>query len=205
MPVEEEMGRNAEITRNFYEAYNRRDWQALASLLAPTVEWFHAGRGERIQGVEAVTALLRGSAEAFPEALVEVRAVHEGGATVTTEWSYTSAREKQPARGTPVAQACDVKEIRDGKLVRGATYGDTLQMLLELETSSAPAWSEDEEEAVDEGVDEAVDEAVDEGVNEAEAEETEAAPASASAPSPGPRRSIIPTAPTAPVIRYRAA
>lgn len=187
MPVEEEMGRNAEITRNFYEAYNRRDWQALASLLAPTVEWFHAGRGERIQGVEAVTALLRGSAEAFPEALVEVRAVHEGGATVTTEWSYTSAREKQPARGTPVAQACDVQEIRNGKLVRGATYGDTLQMLLELETSSAPAWSDAEEE------------------DEVEVEESEAAPESASAPSPAPTRSIIPTAPTAPVIRYRAA
>ena len=214
------MGRNTEITRDFYEAYNRRDWKALAGLLAPSVEWFHAGRGERIHGVEAVTALLRSSAEAFPEARVALNAVHETDATVTTEWSYVGAR-RQAQGATRSALACDVKELRDGKLVRGATYGDTLQMLLDLDAGSTPAWDEDEDEdeesawIEDEDVEPAWGEVEDE--ESGWGEKSEAAPAADAGlspgpgpgpgpgPSPGPARSIIPAAPAAPVIRYRAA
>jgi len=214
------MGRNTEITRDFYEAYNRRDWEALAGLLAPSVEWFHAGRGERIHGVEAVTALLRSSAEAFPEARVALNAVHETDATVTTEWSYVGAR-RQAQGATRSALACDVKELRDGKLVRGATYGDTLQMLLDLDAGSTPAWDEDEDEEPawieDEDEEPGWGEVKDEesGWGEVEDEESgwgeksEAAPAADAGLSPGtgpgPARSIIPAAPAAPVIRYRAA
>ncbi len=225
------MGRNAEITRDFYEAYNRRDWEALASLLAPAVEWFHAGRGERIQGVEAVTALLRSSAEAFPEARVAVSAVHETEASVTTEWSYVGAR-RQAARS---ALACDVKELRDGKLVRGATYGDTLQMLLDLDAGPAPAWGEGEVEVEEPAWDELEREGEEPAWDELEGEEPawgevegeepawgevedeesgwgEKAEGAAGAgsspgpgPGPGPARSIIPAAPGTPVIRYQAA
>jgi ketosteroid isomerase-like protein len=157
------MGRNAEITRNFYEAYNLRDWDALAALMSPRIEWFHAARGELIRGVEAVTALFRSSAEAFPEAHVSVSAVHESAETVIAEWSYISARSRSRLRK---ALACDVTQIRDGKVVRGATYGDTLQMLLEMDLPGGARPQEPEEEE---------------------------------------KRSIIPVAPAAPVIRFRAA
>lgn len=180
------MGRNAEITRSFYEAFNRRDWEALAAHLAPGVEWFHASRGELICGREAVTALLRGSAEAFPEARVSVNAVHESGATVVTEWIYVSPRIQV---STKQSMACDIKQLRQGKLIRGATYGDTLQMLLGLEAPTPePA-----------GADAAVPAAVSVPAS---------VPAAVSAPAPGSpplARSIIPAAPSAPVIRFRAA
>ncbi|AKT38282.1 nuclear transport factor 2 family protein [Chondromyces crocatus] len=162
------MGRNAEITRNFYNAYNRRDWEALSALLSPAVEWFHAARGELIRGREAVTALLRSSAEAFPGAQVELTSVHEAGATVVSEWIYVGETEKTAA---PTAMACDVKQLRQGKLIRGATYGDTLQMLLELPSpATSPEPSRD------------------------------AAPQ-----SQAPLSAIIPAAPRAPSIRFRAA
>jgi ketosteroid isomerase-like protein len=124
------MGRNAEIIRAFYDAYNRRDWEALAAHLSPSVEWFHASRGERICGREAVAALLQSSAEAFPQARIHVANIHETGATVASEWTYL-AGGTAPS-GPPRALACDIKQLRQGKLIRGATYGDTLQMLLDL-------------------------------------------------------------------------
>lgn len=172
------MGRNAEITRSFYEAFNRRDWEALAAHLAAGVEWFHASRGELIRGREAVTALLRSSVEAFPEARVSVNAIHESGATVVTEWIYVSPRVQV---STKQSMACDIKQLRQGKLIRGATYGDTLQMLLGLEASTAEP---------------------------AGAPEAACPPASelaVPAALPPLARSIIPAAPSAPVIRFRAA
>jgi ketosteroid isomerase-like protein len=128
------MGERSKITRAFYDAYNARDWDALASLMAPTVAWFHAARRELIQGPGAVLALLRSSAEAFPDARIQLHAVHETGRTVVAEWSYVTATGKRAKH----AIVCEVVHIEDGKLVRGTTYGDTLQILLELGQSAAP-------------------------------------------------------------------
>lgn len=201
------MGRNAEITRSFYEAFNRRDWEALAAHLAPGVEWFHASRGELICGREAVTALLRSSAEAFPEARVSVNAVHESGATVVTEWIYVSPRMQVSMKQS---MACDIKQLRQGKLIRGATYGDTLQMLLGLEapTPEAAGVTADGGVAGAGGVAAAAA-----GSVAAAAAASVSASADGSAPAselaapaaPPLARSIIPAAPSAPVIRFRAA
>ena len=127
------MGTNADTTRKFYDAYNRRDWEALGSLLAPSVEWFHAARAELVSGVDGVTALLRSAADAFPDARIEVRAIHEAGDCVITECAFTRSSAAAPQQAT----FCEVGRFKDGKCVRGSTYADTLQILLELECRSA--------------------------------------------------------------------
>ncbi|EYF06048.1 nuclear transport factor 2 family protein [Chondromyces apiculatus] len=164
------MGRNAEIIRVFYDAYNRRDWEALAAHLSPSVEWFHASRGERICGREAVTALLQSSAEAFPHAQIHVTGLHETGSTVASEWIYVVSGGKHPP--STHAMACDIKQLRHGKLVRGATYGDTLQMLLDLAGPSPKSELPRSEGLI---------------------------------PSSFPSPAIVPRAPRAPTIRFRAA
>lgn len=127
------MGKNADSVRKFYDAYNRRDWEAVRSLLAPSVEWFHAARAELVSGVDGVIALLRSAAEAFPDARVEVRAIHEAGDCVITECAYTRAASVSSQQAT----FCEVEHFKDGKCIRGSTYADTLQILLELECRSA--------------------------------------------------------------------
>lgn len=124
---------NTEIARRFYDAYNRRDWEEVRSLLSPQAEWFHAARGELVNGVEGVIALLRSSAEAFPDAKVEVRAVHESGDVVVAECAYRVPRVASSEQPT----FCEVGTIKDGRFIRGSTYADTLQMLLELECRRA--------------------------------------------------------------------
>jgi ketosteroid isomerase-like protein len=128
------MGRNTKITRAFFEAYNRRDWDALTALCAPTVSWFNAARRELMQGPDVVLGFLRSTAEAFPEARIELHAMHESGSKVIVEWSYVAGRTRKAKR----AIVCDVIELEAGKLTRGTTYGDTLQILLELGQAAAP-------------------------------------------------------------------
>ena len=127
------MRSNVEVVRKFYEAYNRRDWDVVASLLAPSVQWFHAARAELVSGADGVIALFRSSADAFPEARVEVRAMHEAGDHVITECAFT----RRSAVASAQATFCEVGQLRDGRFVRGNTYADTLQILLELECRSA--------------------------------------------------------------------
>ncbi|MCC6554375.1 MAG: nuclear transport factor 2 family protein [Polyangiaceae bacterium] len=128
------MGRSGKITRAFFDAYNRRDWDALSARLAPSVTWFNAARRELIQGPEAVLALLRSSAEAFPEARIELHAVHEAASRSIAEWSYVTPGGKKSRHPT----VCDVIELSRGRIARGTTYGDTLQILLELGQPAAP-------------------------------------------------------------------
>lgn len=124
---------NIDRVRKLYAAYNARDWVAARGLLAADVEWFSAARGERVLGADGVLALLRSSADSFPGARIEVRALHEAGAHVIAECAF--ARESGD-RGAP-ATFCEVSCFAEGKLVRGTTYADTLQILLELDCKSA--------------------------------------------------------------------
>src|SRR5262249_7263870 len=116
------MGTNAELVRKFYDTHNKRDWALLAATLAPSVEWFHAARAELVSGPDGVIALFRSSADAFPGAMIEVRAIHEAGEFVITECAF--ARPGAPA--TKQASFCEVLRIQNGKCVRGSTYADTL-------------------------------------------------------------------------------
>lgn len=127
------MGPNAEIVRKFYDAYNRRDWEAVATMLAPSVEWNNAARAELVSGVDGVISLLRSSADAFPDAKIEIRAIHEAGEFVITECAFTRAS----APSSKQATFCEVGQIKNGRCVRGSTYADTLQILLELDCRSA--------------------------------------------------------------------
>ncbi len=115
---------NVDTVRSFYAAYNRRDWVALEALMSPSVEWFNAARAELVCGAEAVVALFKSSAEAFPDARVDVRRIHDAGEFVFTECSLS--RAKQPGAR---AIYCEVGQFVDGKCVRGSTYADTFRLI----------------------------------------------------------------------------
>jgi ketosteroid isomerase-like protein len=127
---------NAEWTRCYYDAWNRRDWEWVAAMLAPKVEWFNAARGEHVRGVDDVVAMLRSVAEAFPSALVRVRSVHDAGESVVVECGFVQEAGKlvkaAPTMLVQEATICEVIQLEKGRCIRGSTYADTLRLLLDM-------------------------------------------------------------------------
>lgn len=126
---------HADRVRAFYDAWNRRDWDAVANGLDAGVEWFHATRRELVRGKEAVVALLRSSADAFPDARIHVRGLHVNGDFVIAEWSVELATARRGKRGSVVSE---VQVFSGEKCVRGTSYGDVITMLLDGEADVAP-------------------------------------------------------------------
>lgn len=74
-------------------------------------------------------------ADAFPAALVELRAVHEAGDVVVVECTYTrTAGGRWPVRPT----FCDVLELAGGLVARGRTYADAVRTALDVGASCDP-------------------------------------------------------------------
>ena len=138
----------------YYDALNRRDWEWIGAMLAPDVEWFHAARDERIRGVHAVLNAFKSLFEPAPSARIDVRNVHDAGPVVTIEASIRHAaadsarKSSPPGRSTTPSRAsraitppsfCEVMELSGGRCVRGATYADSVRLLLDISTGVAAA------------------------------------------------------------------
>src|SRR5438105_2298580 len=102
---------NADRVRGLYEAWNRRDWAAVALVLSREIEWFHATRHELVQGVDAVVDLLKAAAVAFPDAKVEIHSIHEAGDFVIVEWFASRAGHKSEVPSV----VSEVQQFRDGR------------------------------------------------------------------------------------------
>jgi len=134
---------NAEWVRCYYDAWNRRDWEWVAAMMAPKVEWVNAARGEHVRGVDDVLAMLRGAADAFPHAFVRVRHVHDAGDSIVTEAGFVQeARmlgKAAPEMSVRDATFCEVLELEKGRCLRGSTYADTLRILMDMRLTAVAA------------------------------------------------------------------
>lgn len=126
---------NSDLIQDLYDALNRRDFQDLRARLDDGCTWLHAERREQIEGGDAVLAKLASFVETFPEIVIELRRVHHAGSTAIVEWSVATTRGTQ--RREP-AIVCEVLELRDGRVVRGTTYGDALMRIIELGAAPEP-------------------------------------------------------------------
>lgn len=142
---------NVEWVRCYYDAINRRDWEWIAAMLAPEVEWFHAARDERIKGVHGVITAFRSLIEPAPTALVDVRNVHDAGLVVVVECSIRHSAPRAERKSVPPSQRggsgravtppsfCEVLELSQGRCIRGATYADSVRLLMDVSTPVAAA------------------------------------------------------------------
>jgi len=134
---------NAEWVRCYYDAWNRRDWEWVAAMMAPGVQWFNAARGEHVRGVDDVVAMLRGAADAFPQAFIRVRHVHDAGESIVSEAGFVQ-EARMLGKGAPAmtvreATFCEVIELDKGRCARGSTYADTLRILMDMMLGDAVA------------------------------------------------------------------
>ena len=129
-------------------AFNAHDFDAFAAVLADDVR-FEAPGGARLSGKEACVAFYRGWTGTFPDAHVDVDAVHyvddrliveEGTFSGTHDGALRTPGGDIPATGRTVnVPYIHVLRFRDGKHVFFGLMFDRLQMLEQLGIVPAPA------------------------------------------------------------------
>ena len=127
---------STEWMRCYYDAWNRRDWEWIGAMLAPDVEWSNAARDERVKGAAAVIASFRSVMEGFPNAMIELRSVHVAASVIVAECAIRTGQEPAASRS---AAFCEILELKSGRCVRGATYVDSVRLLMDMSEKPAAA------------------------------------------------------------------
>lgn len=139
---------NVRIAREFYAAWNDRDFGRAAALMAEDGEILIVGAGERFFGPQGSIAFSQMWADAFPDGRVEIKdtiaerdrvvVVFRGRGTHTG--TLKSSTGEIPATGKEVTlDLCDVYEIRGGKVRSLHTYFDSGALLAQLGLMPEPA------------------------------------------------------------------
>jgi steroid delta-isomerase-like uncharacterized protein len=137
MPQEE----NVSIARDFYAAWNDRDFDRSAALMADDAEILIVGTGERYRGPAGAIEFDHMWADGFPDGRVEImETIAEGDRVVvlyrgrgTQTGTLKSSAGEIPATGKEVTlDLCDVYEIRGGKVRSLHTYFDSGSLLTQL-------------------------------------------------------------------------
>jgi steroid delta-isomerase-like uncharacterized protein len=134
------------IAETFYEAFNARDFERAAKLVADDAEILNVPTGQTLRGPEGYCAMDQGWLDAFPDGKIEVTSVAAGDdGIVAVEFIGRGTHDGPLAMpggelaptGRPVElHLCDVFRIVDGKVVSYRSYYDALSLLQQLE---APA------------------------------------------------------------------
>ena len=143
---------NAAIARGFFEAWNERDYDRGASLVADDGELVEVATSERYRGAEGLRQEYHKWADAFPDGRVEVQNSFAADDWVLLEMRFQgtntgafvgAAGEMQATGRTVTFDFCTVMQVRDGRLALARHYHDTATIAQQLglmptaETASA--------------------------------------------------------------------
>lgn len=108
---------NDELVRSSFDAFLRGDWNALAQVMAPDVQWlwYEPGDWDCHDRRKVLSTLFDRQREGVVTALNDVVAVDE---RVFVEVTVPRSAE----RGLPSGRACMVVTVRDGRIVRMQDY-----------------------------------------------------------------------------------
>ena len=132
---------SASIARTFYDAWNERDFDRGANLMADDGEIVIVGSGQHLRGQDGARQFSTMWATAFPDGRVTVDNVVAEGDRVAVEYTGRGTQTGPldgpagtvPATGRSVTlQLCDVWELREGKAQTLRTYFDTASLLTQL-------------------------------------------------------------------------
>ena len=129
------------LAEQYFDAFNRRDFDLGASLVAEECEWLHVATGEVFRGPEGYKESASRWTRAFPDAtVVIVRVLHSGtdlaveviarGRHEGTLLTWTG--EIPPTGRSSELRLCYVMTVEHGKITDARIYYDTSTMLREL-------------------------------------------------------------------------
>ena len=110
---------NVEKTRQFIEAYNRRDFDSALELCDPSVEWVLPAHQSADSGVgpAEIRRFWEGLDETFDELQLDPREFADGGDRVATRLRYYG-RGKKSGVQIQTELYHQITTFRDGKMVR---------------------------------------------------------------------------------------
>ncbi len=129
-----------EDIQNWYGAWNRRDWQGVALLLAESFELEDVALGRTIHGTQDYLKYSMAWASAFPDGTLKIeRMIGSGnrGESVVVEYSSQGVQSGAwgafaPSQRHTVIRFCDILRFEHDRLISCRTYGDYYQALREL-------------------------------------------------------------------------
>jgi steroid delta-isomerase-like uncharacterized protein len=127
---------NEEIARQYFEAWNNRDFDLMQELVADDAEIIDFD-GTIDRGKAGVRAQGERYASAFPDGKIEIQRLASAGDIVVAEIMGRGTNdgpfgEIPPTHKSAELPFCDVLTIRAGKIVRDRQYGDTATLLQQL-------------------------------------------------------------------------
>jgi steroid delta-isomerase-like uncharacterized protein len=131
------------VHREFAEAWNRRDFTAIRSLLHPEYT-FMGGDGKQMTGgPDLGVQISQMYAAAFPDAKLVVNEVFVQGDTAIAEMTGRGTHKGDflghASTNKPVEITfCNIVELRDGKVYREREYLDAAHILTQIGVLSAP-------------------------------------------------------------------
>lgn len=132
---------NATLVRGMYEAFNRKDFNAIQNLGAPTTEWLEVPFREAMKGPSALKEVWQGWAGVFPDGNIEVRSVTAMGDLVVVEGIGRGTHkgvfrspigDLQPTGKKVEIPFCDILRLQNGKIVSGRSYFDFYMFIRQL-------------------------------------------------------------------------
>ena len=136
----------ADTAKSQITAYNDKDWNAVAAVLAPGSVYDEVPTHRRVQGVNEIMDAWRGWATALPDSRASFDKVSVSGNTVTLELTWRGAQTgplETPGGALPPSgrsieiRACQVVEVADGKVQSVRHYFDMATLLQQLGAFSA--------------------------------------------------------------------
>jgi steroid delta-isomerase-like uncharacterized protein len=131
------------IAKEYFETFNRRDWDKMRSLLH-TQYSYTGGDGQRMDGPDAGIGVAQMFAGAMSDAKITINRTYASGDVVVTEFTGSGTQDGAfmdiAATGRKVTMpVCNVIEMRDGKIYAEREYMDMAHMMQQLGVMPVPA------------------------------------------------------------------
>jgi predicted ester cyclase len=132
---------NADIARSLYEHWNAREFERNAELMLDDGEIHLVGSDLRFRGPDGVLEYSRMWADAFPDGRVTIERVIASGDHVCVEFTGRGTHtgtlrapggDVAPTGRSVTVHACDVYELRDGKIRSQHAYMDSASLFQQL-------------------------------------------------------------------------
>ena len=138
------MASAVEVHRVSHDAFNRRDWEGMRSLVAPDVVYTDHPRGLTLEGFDDFIGWLQEWTAGMSDALVDEPEYLEAGTHSVCRFQGRGTNDgpmgPAQATGRQLDLAfCEILRIEDGRMSRGDIYYDAMTMMVQFGVAQAPA------------------------------------------------------------------
>jgi len=133
----------ATIAREYFETFNKRDWDRMRSLFHPDYTYM-GGDGVVQKGVDAIMAINQGFATGMSDAHIDIKSIHSAGNTAVIEFTGTGTHDGDlmgiAASGKKLSMpVCNVIDVKDGKILAEREYMDMMHLMQQIGAIPAAA------------------------------------------------------------------